>query len=136
MKNYYDTKHELELIKLRLEVLHGNKESLQMLVDPKSVVTDRIIVDCGEKPPDQNIVNYVHLMEKVTKEIEVKTLESMKLQEKLKIMEKYLREIKDVKYKVFVMRYIDNLSVIKIAQRLNYSERRIYQLLKKIGINI
>lgn len=129
MKNYHDTRHEAEIIKLRLEILKQNKESLQTIVDPKSVVTDKIIVDGGQKPPDGGIVSYLYLLSKIENEEKEKTKRLVYLEEKLKTMEKYLREIKDVKYRVFVMRYVDGLKVRDIAWKLNYTECYIYKLL-------
>ena len=133
MRNYYDTQKELELIKLRLDALHTQKESLRSLVEPKSVVTDKVIVDSSVVSPDTSIVTYVYLLSKIEKESRERTGQLHCLESKLKSMEEILRGVQDVKYKIFVMHYLDNLSAKQIGRKLCYSRRHIERILK--GIN-
>ncbi len=55
---------------------------------------------------------------------------------RLRIMGEILRGVHDIKYRIFVMKYLDNISSREIARRLNYSRRRIDQLLEVIEFNL
>ena len=129
--NYHDTQSEINLIKSRIEILNQEKESLKSLVAPKSVVTDKINIQTTTEP-DKSLVEYTYRNFEIDKEIALKFKRLEFLEPKLKEMETYLRQSKGLKQKVFVMRYVDYLSVKKIAWKLNYCERRIQQILKEI----
>lgn len=132
MKNYHDTKCEMELIKLRLEVLKQKKEALRSIAEPKSLITDKLQVSPGTLEPDRKMITYLSLSEPIDKEIEVKQKECSFLEEKLMAMEKMLREAKGIEYQIFVMRFVDNMSVRQIARRLHYHRDNIYRILRKI----
>ena len=136
MKNYYDTRKELELIKLRLNALHTQKESLKSLVEPKSVVTDKVMVDSNVGSPDTSIVTYLYLLSNIEKESKEKIDRLHYLESKLRSMEEILRGIQDVRYKIFVMHYIDNLSAKQIGRKLCYSRRHIERILKGISNDV
>lgn len=132
MKNYHDTKCEMELIKLRLEVLKQKKEALRSIAEPKSLITDKLQVSPGTLEPDRKMITYLSLSEPIDKEIEVKQKEYDFLNGKLKAMEKILRGEQDLKHRIFVMRCLDGLSTQQIARKLNYSRERIDQIFRKV----
>lgn len=136
MKNYHDTKCEMELIKLRLEVLKQKKEALRSIAEPKSLVTDKLQVSPGTLEPDRKMITYLSLSEPIDKEIEVKQKEYDFLNSKLISMEKALREAKGIEYQIFVMRYVDGLSVRQIARKVHYTREHTYSLLKNILQNL
>lgn len=132
MKNYHDTKCEMELIKLRLEVLKQKKEALRSIAEPKSLITDKLQVSLGTLEPDRKMITYLSLSEPIDKEIETKQKEYDFLNGKLISMEKALREAKGIEYQIFVMRYVEGLDIRRIANKLCYSDWNIYKILKRI----
>jgi DNA-directed RNA polymerase specialized sigma subunit len=82
---------------------------------------------------DEKLVEYVYRVLKIDAQIKQKENKIRFLKAKLIKMESFLRKTKGLKQKIFVMRYIDSLSIRKIAWNLNYSERRIQQILSKIS---
>ena len=136
MKNYHDTKCEMELIKLRLEVLKQKKEALRSIAEPKSLVTDKLQVSPGTLEHDRKMITYLSLSEPIDKEIEAKQKEYDFLNGKLISMEKALREAKGIQYQIFVMRYVEGLSVRQIARKVHYTREHTYSLLKNILQNL
>ena len=136
MKNYYDTKAELEVKKLRLKVLYRRKESLKSLVEPKSVVTDKIAVDGGDKSPDEAFVSYTHAKLPIDEEIKQLADECKYLESELAIMEKAMRQMSDIRYRIFVMRYLDGMSAVQISTKLHYSREHVHYILRKIDSNL
>lgn len=132
MKNYYDKQKKLELDKLELKFLYRRKESLKPLVEPKSVMTDKIAIDPGTISPDKNLAMYVDAISLTNKKIEEKKEEIEELDSELIAMEKILRGVHDIEYRIFVMYYIDNLSTRKIARRLGYHYSTISRIIERI----
>ncbi len=136
MKNYYDTKRELEIRKLRLKLLYKRREALKSLVEPKSVVTDKIIIDPGTIEPDENISNYTHAKIPIDEEIENLEKEIEDLTSTLTGIEKELREHTGLDRRIFVMKYLDKLTSRRIACTVGYSKRHVDRILESIDKRI
>ncbi|MDR1240292.1 MAG: hypothetical protein LBK29_00200 [Oscillospiraceae bacterium] len=134
MINYLETKCEINLIKTRLEILRIQKEELKSLIDPSSLLFDKIKVQSSPEF-DKKIIEYVYRASKIDEKISKKKNQLKFLEIKLAKMEKILREVKGLRYKIFVMRCIDGLSVRKIAWKLNFSESNVYKILAQIGLD-
>lgn len=76
---------------------------------------------------------YVCKIESIDKEIDILKQEINVLEKYLKKMENSLRRMKGSLEKIFVAKYIDGLSVNKIAIKVNYSESHVYRQLSIIN---
>jgi DNA-directed RNA polymerase specialized sigma subunit len=132
MQNYYDTQKKLELDRRGLKLLYDQKAELRATVEPKSVVTDKVMIAPVETPPDKALSEYVDNSSEIDKKIESKRRKIKDEEAELQAMETILRGIHDIKYKIFVMRFIDNLSVRKISRILSYDRSTIYRIIEKI----
>lgn len=81
---------------------------------------------------DDKFLNYTIRINEIEKEIEVRRnlMDNLLYRLKLKAME--LRDSKEILDRVYVYRYVDRLKVRHIGIKLNYSTRRIYQILEEI----
>lgn len=50
----------------------------------------------------------------------------------LSVKERELRESKDISDRIYTMRYLEKMSVGKIAYLISYSKRQVFRILKKI----
>lgn len=131
LKNYYDLKKQLELCIVHLETLEEQKKTLETFLYPRTA-------KFKETPPSKSIdftnpfLNYTYQIINIDKQITVVKREISILQKNINRMECILKDVESNLYKIFVYKYIEGLSVSKIAQKTNYSTRRIYQLLSKI----
>lgn len=130
MKNYYNLKKQLDLCLIRLETLKEQRELLNSFLSPRTFKINLVSYKGGEKADPftiyaNNIVSLEKQIEFVKKEINI-------LQNNIHKMDMILRDIDNNLYRIFVYRYLDNLSVDTIAHKTNFSTRRIYQLLNKI----
>lgn len=136
MKNYYDTQKELELINSSLKVLYESREILKPLVEPKSVMTDKVLIDSGTLEPDKAVVDYTHTKILIDEEIELREKEKRIREVELAGMEKALREHTGLERRIFVMRYLDNWSTRRIAHKVSYSNRQVDRILENIDKRI
>lgn len=131
MKNYYDQQLELELAKNRLATLKEKKELYFEETQPKSKKINGVMVQ-SSIVDNNKFLEYTAKIEYLDDEIEVLENEIRILENHLIRMECNLKTMKGILEKVFVDRYINGLSIKKIAKKYNYSESNIYELLKKI----
>lgn len=131
MKNYYDQQLELELAKNRLATLKEKKELYFEETQPKSKKINGVMVQ-SSIVDNNKFLEYTAKIEYLDDEIDVLENEIRILENHLIRMECNLKTMKGILEKVFVDRYINGLSIKKIAKKYNYSESNIYELLKKI----
>ena len=134
MKNYSDTKKELEIAKHRLSVLEEKKNILYVQIlggTSKQVDIKVTSLDNKDKMTEYLIKSY-----DLDKKIEVTKNEVGILDYTLKKMELAMREMKALEYQVFVMRFIDNMKVKQIARKLGYEASNIYKIIKRIENSI
>lgn len=131
MKNYYDQWKELEIAKTRLQALKEKKQLYFNQTQPRSKRIDGDMVT-SSKVANNMFLNYAEKTERIDAQIDIIKKEIALMECYLKKMEKNLREMKGILEKIFVARYIDGLSVKKIAIKYNYSDSNVYELLRKI----
>lgn len=131
MKNYYDQQLELELAKNRLATLKEKKELYFEETQPKSKKINGVMVQ-SSIVDNNKFLEYTAKIEYLDDEIDVLENEIRILENHLIRMECNLKTMKGILEKVFVDRYINGLSIKKIAKKYSYSESNIYELLKKI----
>ena len=130
MKNYHNLRKQLELSNTYLESLKEQKEVLDSFLSPKAVNYDSVAVKGGSNTDP--FATYTFNSMRLEKQIQVVKSEIESIKNKLNKMEELLRDVHNNKYKIFVFRYLDGLSANEIAKKTNFSERRIYQILKEI----
>lgn len=131
MKNYYDQQQELEVAKNRLTTLKEKKRLYFEETQPKSKKINGVMVQ-SSIIDNNKFLEYTAKIEYLDDEIDVLENEIRILENHLIRMECNLKTMKGILEKVFVDRYINGLSIKKIAKKYNYSESNIYELLKKI----
>ena len=131
MKNYYDQQQELEVAKNRLTTLKEKKRLYFEETQPKSKKINGVMVQSAIID-NNKFLEYTAKIEYLDDEIDVLENEIRILENHLIRMECNLKTMKGILEKVFVDRYINGLSIKKIAKKYNYSESNIYELLKKI----
>ena len=130
MKNYYDTKQELEIAKYRLSSLEERKELLYVQVlGGTSKQTD---VKVNKLSIDDKMSEYLIKTYELDRKIESAKNEVGLLEYPLKKMELAMREMKEIENKIFVMRFIDGLKVYQIARKIGYSKEQTYRIIKNI----
>lgn len=131
MKNYYDQQQELEIAKERLQTLKEKKLMYFNETQPKSKKINGVMVKSSGHA--DKFTDYAARIETIDIEIDLLENEVKILNDYIKKMEYKLRTMKGTLEKVFVNKYIDNISVNEIAKKLNYSPVQIYRFLKKIN---
>ena len=133
MKNYYDTKQELEIAKYRLSSLEERKELLYVQVlGGTSKQTD---VKVNKLSIDDKMSEYLIKTYELDRKIESAKNEVGLLEYTLKKMELAMREMKEIENKIFVMRFIDGLKVYQIARKIGYSKEQTYRIIKNMTQN-
>ena len=130
MKNYYDTKQELEIAKYRLSSLEERKELLYVqILGGTSKQTD---VKVNKLSIDDKMSEYLIKTYELDRKIESAKNEVGLVEYTLKKMELAMREMKEIENKIFVMRFIDGLKVYQIARKIGYSKEQTYRIIKNI----
>lgn len=131
MKNYFDTKKELEIAKFRLEALEDKKSILytHILGGVSKQADVKVTRSSGNT---DKMTNYLIETYELDRKIEALKNEIGTLEYTLKKMELAMREMKELEYQVFVMRFIDNMKVNQIAKKLGYSREQIYRIIREI----
>jgi hypothetical protein len=114
----------------------SEKEHLFARTQPKATQYDKEVVSGGS--PSNSFDEYLILKDK--KQLDERLEEARSILEDrerlLKLKEIELRKSKDWHDKVYVYKYIDNLSVNEIKYKMHYCRSNIYEILKKIRKNI
>ena len=133
MKNYYDQQQELQIALYRLESLENKRQILFERTQPSTTDYSKEFVEGGVHK--DLMTEYVMKIESLDMEIEDLHREIEMLENYLKKMANSLRSMKDHLNKIFVAKYIDDLDVVEIAEKFNYSASHIYrelQIIRKI----
>ena len=108
------------------------KEELFNITQPQGTNYDKELVDGGSR---ENVFDK-YLEMKEIKEIDKRLDEARTILNDRKIMEKIKKEellqSNDVKDKIYVHKFLDHLSYNQIAKSVNYSEREVYRVVKKM----
>lgn len=130
MKNYYDTRKELEIAKYRLSSLEEKKELLYVNILGGTSKQSEIKVN--KLSVDDKMSEYLIKTYELDRKIESVKNEVGLLEYTLKKMELAMREMKEIENKIFVMRFIDGLRVYQISKKVGYSKEQTYRIIKKI----
>lgn len=132
MKNYSDTKKELEIARYRLSSLEEKKDLLYVqIIGGTSKQVDVKVTSLNN---NDKMTEYLVKTYDLDRKIEASKNEIRTLEYTLKKMELAMREMKDLEYKVFLMRFVDNMKVKQIARKLNYAPSHIYKIIKEIEL--
>lgn len=132
MKNFYNSKLELENKKDRIRILKHDIEDLQLkLTNITSNINGN--VSSGGNRIQSKIHTYT--IQKISKEEELKELEKQidYLEPIINRMEKRVDAMVGIQKEVFEKIHKDNMKIKDIASDLNYSSQRIYQLREEVN---
>ena len=137
MKNFYNSKLELENKKDRISILKRDIEDLELKL---TKITSTIKEDAGSGGNRVQSKIHTYTIQKITKQEELQELEEevTYLEPIVRRMEKRVNAMVGIEKDVFEMFYSRNIKPKHIALMKNYSVQRIYQILdevnKKIGV--
>ena len=130
MKNYYDQQMELDTVKFRIATLKEKKAMYFTKTQPSSPkFSEKVNSSHVNNEP---FLEYASKIEEIDKELEELYKEAEILENYLGKMSSSLKTMRGTLEKIFVARYVDGLSVKRIAEKFCYSESHIYLLLHKI----
>ena len=130
MKNYLDQQQELKIAIERIKTLKEKKKIYFELTQPKASGMKDVVVTNSTK--SDMFYEYIKKTEAIDAEIAVLEQEIALLKKTLRKMEKSLRKMNDRLTRVFILRYIEGLTVREISLRTNYSESHVYRILTNI----
>lgn len=134
MKHFFIQKQELATAEARLETLKERKKRLRSKILSctaelkEGVISTSITEDKMQK--------YLIDVEEIDEEIRDLEEEIKCLKNNLAVMQQALEQMEDIKYKIFLYRYKDNLKVSEIARKIYCSGSRVYQLLDEIEVEM
>ena len=133
---YHEYKTKYYKAQEKYDEVLSEKEHLFAKTQPKATQYDKEVVSGGS--PSNSFDEYVIAKEK--KQIDERLEEAKSILEDrerlLKLKEIELRQSKDWHDKVYVYKYLDNLSANEIKYKMHYCRSNIYEILKKIKKNI
>lgn len=126
---YEKTKSRFYDSQRRFAQLLMEKEKIFASTLPSGIRYDKDVVQSTPSDPMERYVGDLEDIEKKLSQVRdsVKDWEIL-----LSAQERELRESKEIPDKVYVMRYLDKMSVGKIAYIISYSKRQVFRILKKI----
>lgn len=135
MKNYYNTKLDLENKKDRLKVVEHNLEKANsQLYKITSTLKDN--ATSGGKRDKDKIANLIADIQEWQNEIIDLKESILYLTPYVEKMEKRVNAMVGIHKEVFEMLYKDNMKVKHIARKLNFSIQRVYQLRDEVNRNL
>lgn len=133
---YHEYRNKYYAAQVKYDEVLSEKEHLFAKTQPKATQYDKEVVSGGS--PSNSFDEYVIAKEK--KQIDERLEEAKSILEDrerlLKLKEIELRQSKDWHDKVYVYKYLDNLSANEIKYKMHYCRSNIYEILKKIRKNI
>lgn len=133
---YHEYREKYIAAQRKYDEVLSEKEHLFIKTQPKATQYDKEVVSGGS--PSNTFDDYVIAKEK--KQIDERLEEAKSILEDrerlLKLKEEELRQSKDWHDKVYVYKYLDNLSANEIKYKMHYCRSNIYEILKKIRKNI
>lgn len=130
---YEKTKSRFYDSQRRFATLLMEKERIFASTLPSGIRYDKDVVQVTPSDPMERYVGDLEDIENKLSQVRdaVKDWEIL-----LSVKERELRESKEIPDKVYSMRYLDKMSVGKIAYIISYSKRQVFRILKKIEKNI
>ena len=123
---FYDSQRKFAQLLMEKERIFANTL-------PSGIRYDKDVVQVTLSDPMERYVGDLEDIEKKLTQVRdaVKDWEIL-----LSVKERELRESKEIPDKVYVMKYLDKMSVGKIAYLISYSKRQVFRILKKIDKSI
>ena len=134
--DYVKYKASFEMLQERFNEILTEKERLFTKTQPNAIRYDKEQIQCSV---DGNILeDYVISMDEKRIDEQLNRLRIILLDREklLEIKEKELRKSHCSDDRVYLLRYIDGLSINKIATAMCYSKRQVYRVLNKIDKKI
>lgn len=135
-KEYWEYKMKYYDAQKKYDEVLSEKELLFAKTQPKATQYDKEVVSGGT--PSNSFDEYIILKEK--KQIDERLEEARSILEDrgklLKLKEKELLSSPDWHDKIFIYKYIHNISVNEIKYKMPYCRSQIYEILKIIRKNI
>ena len=130
---YEKTKSRFYDSQRRFATLLMEKEAIFANTLPSGIRYDKDVVQVTPSDPMERYVEDLEDIEKKLSQVRdsVKDWEIL-----LTVKERELRESKEIPDRVYVMRYLDKLSINKVSNNLSYSKRQIFRIINKIEKNI
>lgn len=127
IRNYTDTKCELEMAKTRLNLLMDRKEALYCKFFPISPTLQDIFIETN-KPTDDKMANYLHELHEVdvgtgkslANEIEYQKQNIDRLQEYLNSMNNTLSKMTGIEYQLFYEIVCKGVNITKAVDNIAY----------------
>ena len=130
MKNYLDQQQELKIAIERIKTLKEKKKIYFEQTQPKASGMKEVVVT--NSTTSDMFYEYIKKTEAIDVEIAILEQEIALLKKTLRKMEKSLRKMNDRLTRVFILRYIEGLTVREISLKTNYSESHVYRILTNI----
>lgn len=118
----------------RLNTLLDAQEAAFTRTLPKAIRYD--LQRVNHSPYADMLEDYLMDIEEIEEKIRSVRLILIERRENLDRIEEQLRASKNLQDRIFVGRFIDGKSVVKLSHELSYSPERIYQILKEMKPNI
>lgn len=132
MKNYYNLLLEINTTEIRLETLKEKAEVIRARLT--SCTGGGGEVGGGSHSNDKTL-RYIIELSDIEEEIKLKEQELAILRRNLEKMEKTITAVKgkkDIKSRIFIMRYIEGLSAKNIASRIPCDISTVYRQINRI----
>ena len=133
---YEEYKNRYYAVQTQYNKILAEKEQLFAKTQPKSTNFDKAVVDGGKR--SNAFDDYLIIKEK--KQIDKRLIEVKSiLADRKNLLESKETELKNSKEwidKLYIYKYIENLSIKKILHLIPYEEAQIYRMLKEIKDNI
>ena len=133
---YEEYKNRYYAVQTQYNKILAEKEQLFAKTQPKSTNFDKAVVDGGKR--SNAFDDYLIIKEK--KQIDKRLIEVKSiLADRKNLLESKETELKNSKEwidKLYIYKYIENLSIKKIFHLIPYEEAQIYRMLKEIKDNI
>jgi DNA-directed RNA polymerase specialized sigma subunit len=131
--SYKDLCSEIEISKIRIEGLEGQKKELKKLLDGPQEISCQQYSDLPKG--SHNYLSIDRVVDSLSRidsmlEIENSLLKAMIITQ-TKLNEK-LKGLQGIEYKIMYKREIEGKSFARIGQELNYSEMQVGRIFKKL----
>lgn len=133
---YEEYKNRFYSVQTQYNKILAEKEQLFAKTQPKSTSFDKAVVDGGKR--SNAFDDYLIIKEKKQIDKRLNEVKSI-LADRKSLLESKELELKNSKEwidKLYIYKYIENLSIKKILHLIPYEEAQIYRMLKEIKENI
>lgn len=131
-KTYEEYKNRYYMTQQNYNDLLTEKERLFVRTQPNAIRYDKLNV---KSSPNSNVLED-YVIEKEKQQLDQRIDEMKKLLDDRRnlmlLKEAELRKSKDMYDRIYTMRYLEDMSVERIAKKVNYSVSQVYRILTKI----